>query len=88
MVLLREQVFDEGTPEEGKMGHWGRSYPQHLDHPNTFLGLSREDRDHLALCEFVCLSMSVCLYMKSRDWQYMLCKIRRPQYKSTGKNKP
>ncbi|XP_065192405.1 protein DD3-3-like [Sycon ciliatum] len=36
--LLREQVF----------GKWGLSYPQHLDN-TTFLGLSREDTDSLAL---------------------------------------
>lgn len=51
MVLLREQVYDEGMPEEGKMGHWGRSYPQHLDHENTFLGFSREDRQALAVLD-------------------------------------
>ncbi len=51
MVLLREQDFDEGAEEEGKVGHWGRSYPQHLDHLSTFLGLSRADRQFLANCE-------------------------------------
>lgn len=51
MVLLEEQVYEEGTPMEGKMGHWGRSYPQHLDHSNTFLGFSREDRQALAVLD-------------------------------------
>ena len=51
MVLLGEQVYDEGMPEEGKKGHWGRSYPQHLDHANTFLGLSRDDRQALAVLD-------------------------------------
>lgn len=51
VVLLREQVFDEGIPEEIKMGHWGRSYPQHLDAETTFLGLSREDRQALAVLD-------------------------------------
>ena len=51
MVLLRERVFGEGSDEEGKMGHWGRSYPQHLDHNSTFLGLSREDRQALAILD-------------------------------------
>ncbi len=51
MVLLGEQVYDEGTPEEGMMGHWGRSYPQHLDHSRTFLGFSREDRQALSVLD-------------------------------------
>lgn len=49
LVLLGEQVYEEGVSEVGKMGHWGRNYPQHLDHPNTFLGLNREDRQILAV---------------------------------------
>lgn len=51
MVLLREQVFGEGRPEDDKMGHWGRSYPQHLDNSNTFLGLNRDDRQALAVLD-------------------------------------
>ena len=30
------------------IGHWGNSYPAHLDDNITFLGLSREDRQSLA----------------------------------------
>lgn len=51
MVLLGEQVYEEGMPPAGRQGHWGRSYPQHLDHENTFLGFSREDRQALAVLD-------------------------------------
>ncbi len=51
LVLLREQVYDEGTLVPGKRGHFGRSYPQHLDYESTFLGLSREDRQALAVLD-------------------------------------
>lgn len=48
IVLLRPQNYPEGTPEEGKMGHWGNNYPAHLDSNMTFLGWSRDDRQSLA----------------------------------------
>ena len=42
-------------------GHWGNSYPAHLDDNITFLGLSREDRQNIATlvnCE-ICTVYSV-----------------------------
>jgi len=48
MVLLRETTYPEGTPQPGKVGHWGRSYPQHLNHTNLLLNLSFSDRQALA----------------------------------------
>ncbi len=48
MVLLGEKTYAEGNNNSNVKGHWGRSYPQHLDHPNTFLGFSPELRQALA----------------------------------------
>ena len=48
IVLLSAQNFGEGTPEVGKVGHWGNNYPAHLDSNMTFLGWSRADRQSLA----------------------------------------
>lgn len=48
IVLLSAQNFPEGTPEDGKRGHWGNNYPAHLDSNATFLGWSRADRQSLA----------------------------------------
>lgn len=49
VVLLAEQIYPEGTDDKiDTYGHWGRSYPEHLDN-TTLLGLSREDQIKLAL---------------------------------------
>ena len=52
-MLLRGQNYPEGTPGVAvpvneKHGHWGNSYPAHLDEAMTFLGLSKEDRESLS----------------------------------------
>ena len=54
IVLLRNQMYSEGTPGMAvptgeKKGHFGNSYPQHLRHSETFLGLSEGQRDDLAM---------------------------------------
>ena len=37
------------VPTGEKKGHFGNSYPQHLGHSETFLGLSEGQRDDLAM---------------------------------------
>lgn len=54
MVLLRNQNYPEGTPGVAvptaeKRGHFGNSYPQHLNHSEKFLDLNMELRGHLAM---------------------------------------
>jgi len=54
IVLLREQNYDEGmpVPEGEKFGHWGNSYPAHLDADDmSFLGLRRSLRQNLAVLD-------------------------------------
>ena len=52
IVLLRGPNYDEGngmaTRGSPAIGHWGNSYPAHLDDDIIFLGLSREDRQSVA----------------------------------------
>lgn len=52
MVLQKERAYLEDSAGfwEGveKFGHWGRSYPMKLDSA-TLLGLSREDKESLAI---------------------------------------
>ena len=50
VVMLRPPNYPEGDGSAGTAsGHWGNSYPAHLDDNTTsFLGLSREDRQNLA----------------------------------------
>lgn len=52
VALLRGPQYPEGQPKEGTFGHWGNSYPEHLDKAK-FLGLSREDLQHLSLLDNV-----------------------------------
>jgi hypothetical protein len=54
IVLLRSMNYDEGTPGAAvptseKFGHYGNSYPQHLNHSETFLNLDPQLREHLAM---------------------------------------
>ena len=54
IVLLRTVNYPEGTrgravPLGMENGHWGNSYPAQLDDDETFLGLSRQLREDLAL---------------------------------------
>ena len=56
IILLRKQNFPEGTPGlavplQLKHGHWGNSYPAHLEDNITFLGLPRADRQSLAVLD-------------------------------------
>ena len=53
VVMLEPQRYDEGSgvavPSGNKIGHWGNSYPEHLDDSKiSFLGLGKEDLDQLA----------------------------------------
>lgn len=41
MVQLHEQNFPEGTTSSGTVGHWGNSYPAHLN-DSTLLGFTRD----------------------------------------------
>ena len=55
IVLLREQNYAEGTPGVAvplgqKFGHFGNSYPGHLDNA-TFLGLPRHIKQNLAVLD-------------------------------------
>ena len=53
-MIQASQLYPEGTgnthEDTKKYGHWGRSYPEHIDNV-TFLGLSREDLVKLAMLE-------------------------------------
>lgn len=55
IVLLGMMNFDEGNgmavANSPKNGHWGNSHPSHLDHNQTFLGWSREDRQTVAVLD-------------------------------------
>lgn len=57
IVPLRDQVYPEGTPGaavpvDEKFGHWGNSYPAHLDANTTsFLGFERSLRQNLAVLD-------------------------------------
>ena len=51
--MLEPQRYAEGNglavPSGNKLGHWGNSYPEHLNNSATkFLGLSKDDLDRLA----------------------------------------
>ena len=68
IVLLDGPNYAEGdgTAMESSpaIGHWGNSYPAHLDDDDNFLGLSREDRQNLATlvnCEIhdICTFISI-----------------------------
>lgn len=55
IVLLRDQNYPEGTPGKAvplgrKFGHFGNSYPAHLDN-GSFLGLPHHIRDNLAVSD-------------------------------------
>ena len=50
VVLLRGPQYKEDTPESGTYGHWGNNYPEHLDE-SEFLGLSRDDLQHLSILD-------------------------------------
>lgn len=70
IVLLRDQVYAEGTPGVAvplgsKFGHFGNSYPAHLDNI-TFLGLPRHIRQSLAVLDNGKLSYG----MATHDIQY------------------
>jgi len=54
IVLLKEQNYPEGipVPEGKKFGHYGNSYPAHLDAENmSFLGFKRSLRQNLAMLD-------------------------------------
>eukprot|EP00731_Ephydatia_muelleri_P011705 Em0006g599a len=52
--LLRPPNYVEGNRQAGpSSGHWGNSYPAHLDSPQTLLGLPRADRQSLAVLDIV-----------------------------------
>jgi hypothetical protein len=56
IVLLRKQNYPEGIPGMAvplhlKHGHLGNSHPAHLNENITFLGLSRDDRDFVAVLD-------------------------------------
>ena len=52
MVLLRSPNYPEGNGQAGPSnGHWGNSYPAHLDSNQTLLGWSRVDRQALAVLD-------------------------------------
>lgn len=40
MVQLHEQNYPEGTPSANTFGHWGNSYPAHLN-DSSLLGFTR-----------------------------------------------
>jgi hypothetical protein len=51
--MLEPQRYVEGNglavPSGNKLGHWGNSYPEHLNNSAVkFLGLNRDDLDRLA----------------------------------------
>ena len=51
--MLEAQRYSEGNGRAvasgNKLGHWGNSYPAHLNDSETrFMGLSREDLDRLS----------------------------------------
>lgn len=55
IVLLRDQVYPEGTPGVAvplgrKFGHFGNSYPANLSN-TAFLGLPRSARQSLAVLD-------------------------------------
>ena len=55
IVLLRDQNYPEGAPGKAvplgsKFGHFGNSYPAHLDN-GSFLGLPRQIRQNLAVLD-------------------------------------
>ena len=52
MVLLRPPNYLEGNGQAGPSnGHWGNSYPAHLDSAQTLLGWPRADRQSLAVLD-------------------------------------
>eukprot|EP00731_Ephydatia_muelleri_P011689 Em0006g583a len=62
MVLLRPPNYVEGNRQAGpSSGHWGNSYPAHLDSPQTLLGLPRADRQSLAVLDIVVVDMEMLL---------------------------
>ena len=71
MVLLRPQNYNEGTPGVAvplgeKRGHLGNSYPQNLNHSETFLDLDQESRDNLAMlspCKCLLCSLLIAIYI-------------------------
>ena len=68
IVLLRGPNYSEGNggavENSPTFGHWGNSYPAHLDDNITFLGLSREDRQNIATlvnCEYMYIQYYRCI---------------------------
>jgi len=53
IILMEREVFQEGAVNPAdRYGAYGRSYPQHINE-SSFMGLTREDRQHLGLLENV-----------------------------------
>lgn len=53
IVMLEPQRYPEGSgiavASGNKLGHWGNSYPEHLNNSDTrFLGFSKTDLDRLS----------------------------------------
>ena len=68
IVLLRDQNYDEGMPGRAvplgrKFGHFGNSYPAHLDNA-SFLGFPRHIKQNLAVLDNgeLCLAGAITPY--------------------------